>query len=388
MGLLIKDLTWSDGFESISADVRINRELFSEIGVNLKGKKEELVCSLPGHFIYPGFINAHDHLEMNLYSKLGSSHYKNYVEWANDIYKPSESPIREIEKVNIRDRLLWGGLKNLIAGVTTVVHHNPWHSSLGKKQFPLKVLKKMAWSHSLAFGKKIQHDFPVKKNIPFVIHAAEGVDEMAGLEIIKLNTLRLLKENTVLVHAIALNDETIKLLQDTQCSVIWCPASNMFLFGQTCPTTKLKGKIKIGLGSDSTLTGSPTILDEMRRALETGLTNSREICEMVTNSPAQIFNLPAPAIQVSQPADFFITPARDKDYFENLIQLNPSDITMVVVDGKIRTSEHNFGFLKNSFKINDTEKFTDIDVRSLKQRIQKKVGASILEANPLWQLIH
>src|SRR5688572_17141377 len=115
MDLLLKNITWHNGLENITADVRISNDLFQEIGYNLLAKKLEQTINLKNYFLYPGLINAHDHLEMNLYPPLGSPPYNNYVEWTTDIYKPLESPVREIEKVDIEDRLQWGGLKNLIA---------------------------------------------------------------------------------------------------------------------------------------------------------------------------------------------------------------------------------------------------------------------------------
>src|SRR5688572_12251609 len=124
MELLLQNITWQTKARKFTGDVRVQNGLIAEIG-QLQPKGKEHTIDLTNHFIYPGLINAHDHLEMNLYSKLGNPFYKNYIDWSNDIYKPEMSPIKEIEKVDIKDRLLWGGLKNLISGVTTVVHHNP-----------------------------------------------------------------------------------------------------------------------------------------------------------------------------------------------------------------------------------------------------------------------
>ena len=43
---------------------------------------------LEDYLILPGLINAHDHLEFNLFPRLGNGPYPNYEEWANDIYRP------------------------------------------------------------------------------------------------------------------------------------------------------------------------------------------------------------------------------------------------------------------------------------------------------------
>ena len=390
MNLLLKNLCWHNGMEKIAGDVRIENGIIAEIGINLHPKKSELVGNFKDSFLYPGLINGHDHLEMNLYPKLGTPPYLNYVEWAKDIYHPTQSPLREIENLKIETRLLWGGLKNLIAGATTVIHHNPWHRSLANKNFPVKVLK-IAWAHSLAFGKNISKSFPRQQNIPFVIHAAEGIDPFAFSEISKLQDLNLLKKNTVLVHAVGLDNESIETLLRHQVSMVWCPASNLFMFDRTAPVHTLKNKIAVSLGTDSTLTGSPTLLDELEAAGKTKSVSSREIFEMVTLLPARIFNLPSPLIAVGQPADLFVTPIKKDDYFENLLKIKPANISLVMSNGLPRLkdieSADKWPTMKNKVSIHGVFKYCDIEVAALKAKIEKKVPSEILEKNPLWKLI-
>src|SRR5688572_5622474 len=118
MDLLLKGLTWVQEKFPVQGDVRIKKGLITEINSTLEPEKREQVLRFSNHYVYPGLINAHDHLEMNLYPKLGNPPYQNFIDWGNDVYKPTKSPIKEIEKVDIDDRLLWGGVKNLISGVT------------------------------------------------------------------------------------------------------------------------------------------------------------------------------------------------------------------------------------------------------------------------------
>ena len=388
MHLLLKNLRWVNVNREFSGDVRIANGIITEIGSDLQPHKNERVGNFENHYIYPGLINSHDHLEMNLYPKLGTPPYANYLDWAKDIYKPNTSPIREIEKVDIKDRLLWGGLKNLISGVTTVVHHNPWHIMLRKKEFPTKVLK-TNWAHSPELGKDIQKEFK-KNELTFVIHAGEGIDEFAYSEITKLHSLGLLKKNTVLVHAVAARQSDIESIASEKSSMVWCPASNLFMFDQTAPIQQMKGKIKIAIGTDSTMTGTRTLLDEIKIANETGLATSNEIYDMITAIARTIFNLPDQSISITHPADLFIAPIKHKNYFENLIQLTPEDINLILINGNIKlvaAEWQGLTPLKNNVKINSTLKYIDVDVAALKQRIEKKVGATILEANALWRLI-
>jgi cytosine/adenosine deaminase-related metal-dependent hydrolase len=391
MELLLKGLRWHHNGENTEGDIRVYKGLISEIGNGLASKKGESILQFDDYFIYPGLINAHDHLEMNLYPRLGTPPYRNYTEWGKDIYRPKESPIRDIEKVNIEDRLLWGGIKNMITGATTVVHHNPWQKLLESKHFPVRVLKKYAWSHSLVNGKDLLKSFPKDSSIPFIIHTAEGVDELAFGEVSQLNSQKLLKKNTVLIHAVGVSDSDIDLIAIEHASVVWCPASNYFLFDKTAPIEKLKSRIKIALGSDSTLTGSPTLLSEMKFAANKEHATASEIFDWVTKTPAQIFNLPAPAIAIQGPADFLITPLLVDDYFENLIHVTPEHIEMVSVNGEPRFCSdiiaHELNFKKYYAHVNGNRKWFFTDVLDLKRRIKKKAGEAV-EQNPLWSMIN
>ena len=340
MDILLKDLKWIKGNDLFTGDLRISRGKIKQIGSSLTAKRKERVIRLANHYLYPGLINGHDHLEMNLYPHLGNPPYKNYTQWARDIYKPNDSPVKEIESVPMKYRLLWGGIKNLISGVTTVVHHNPWHRELGHPDFPVKVLKKYRWVHSLEFGDKVTQNFPARSTTPFIIHAAEGIDQLARAEIQRLFDLGILKSNTVLIHGVGLSKNDIRLIQQADGSVIWCPSSNFYMFGQTADILEIKKYAKIGLGSDSTMTGPVSLLEEMQVAVQTGQVTTKEVFEMVTVTPEKIFGLPPAGIREGGQADLLILPVLNPDYYENLVNQKPHHLTAVFVDGKL-----NFGAL-------------------------------------------
>src|SRR5712671_2457930 len=106
---------------------------------------------LTGLRIFPGLVNAHDHLEFALFPQLGNGIYPNATAWARDIYHPDRSPVREHVRIPKQLRLLWGGLRNLAAGVTTVSHHNPYDPCFDE-DFPVRVVERYGWSHSFSFG--------------------------------------------------------------------------------------------------------------------------------------------------------------------------------------------------------------------------------------------
>src|SRR4051812_4363772 len=84
---------------------------------------EELMFDCEGALVFPGLINSHDHLDFNLFPSLGNRVYKSYVEWGADIHAGNKDEIAAVLRVPEPYRVLWGIYKNLIAGVTTVIHH-------------------------------------------------------------------------------------------------------------------------------------------------------------------------------------------------------------------------------------------------------------------------
>src|SRR5688572_7483853 len=114
---------------------------------------------LEGYLILPGLINAHDHLEFNLFPRLGRGPYANSEEWAHDIYHPERSPLSEHLSIPKPLRLWWGGLKNLLSGVTTVCHHNDYDEKVFGGEFPVRVVRRYGWAHSIAFGENVHRAF-------------------------------------------------------------------------------------------------------------------------------------------------------------------------------------------------------------------------------------
>lgn len=245
--------------------------------------------NLDGYHLLPGLINAHDHLDFNLFPRLGCGPYPNATAWAEDIYRPEESPVREQLRVPKHIRLLWGGLKNLLSGVTTVCHHNPDHPVLHDPDFPVRVVAKFGWAHSLRFCPDVSERFQATpREWPFVIHAGEGVDEEARSEVFRLHEMGALDSRTVLVHGVALENGGLELARRTGAAVVWCPSSNLFVLGRTLSAAVLDSGMPIALGSDSALTAGGDILDEICLARRIG---GIDVRPLVTTNPAAMLRL-------------------------------------------------------------------------------------------------
>src|SRR5262249_45699600 len=150
-----------------------------------------------GYVALPGLINAHDHLEFNLFPRLGRGPYPNATAWARDIYHPDRDPIKRHLRVPKPLRLLWGGLKNLLSGVTTVAHHNPYQPEVFENDFPVRVVKRFGWAHSLDFSPGLVDCYrQTPRRWPFIVHAAEGTDQQASDEICRLDRAGILGPRT------------------------------------------------------------------------------------------------------------------------------------------------------------------------------------------------
>lgn len=247
---------------------------------------------LTGYLILPGLINAHDHLEFGLFPRLGHGPYRNFLEWAADIYQPRQSPVKEHLAVPKPARLWWGALRNLLCGVTTVCHHNPPIPRGLRTRLPVRAVTRYTWAHSLVLGKEIAKTYrSTPADTPFIIHAAEGVDEQSRTEIFWLDRMKALGSKTVVVHGAGMDAAGHALLERRRSALVWCPTSNEFLLGTTLDMESIRKHRRVALGSDSSLTAAGDLIDEIRFACTHARASSEETYAMVTGQAADVLKL-------------------------------------------------------------------------------------------------
>src|SRR5690606_9331213 len=139
VNLHIKNARIWDGSQTVE------RDLYTAKGrIVAQPASDALVVDLEGYTIFPGLINAHDHLELNHYPRSKfRDRYDNAHQWGEDMNARLDTePYKSLRAYPLWDRLFIGGLKNLLCGATTVAHHNPPHKELWRKDFPVRVLRK------------------------------------------------------------------------------------------------------------------------------------------------------------------------------------------------------------------------------------------------------
>ncbi len=278
----------------------------------------DVVVDLRGDRLLPGLINAHDHLHLNSLPPLESTgHLRHAREWISQVnlYRRTDPAFESRVAVALDERLLIGGIKNLLSGVTTVAHHDPLYPFLVGGRFPTCVLTDYGWSHSLYIDgdEQVRDSYQrTPPDWPWIIHAAEGVDEEAAAEFDRLDALGCLGANTLVVHGIALDRHQRLRLEETGAGLIWCPSSNSRLFGRTAQVSELVRRGRVTLGTDSRFSGSRDLLCELRAARETSALEVGTLESLVTRDAAALLRLTdRGALRIGARADLLV-PARGR----------------------------------------------------------------------------
>jgi len=317
-----------------AASLRIAGSRIAAVGGGVSAG--DRVVDLRGDRLLPGLINAHDHLHLNTLPPLEpTGHWRHAREWVSQVNlrRQTDPAFQSRVAVALDERLLIGGVKNLLSGVTTVAHHDPLYPFLVGGRFPTCVLRNYGWSHSLYIDgdEQVRNAYlRTSPDWPWIIHAAEGVDEEAEGEFDRLDALGCLGANTLIVHGIALQRAQRMRLEDAAAGLIWCPSSNSRLFGRTAQVSELVRRGRVALGTDSRFSGSRDLLCELRAARETSALEARTLEALVTRDAAALLRLPdRGALRIGARADLLVLPDGMA-----LSHASRADIRLVVLAGR------------------------------------------------------
>jgi hypothetical protein len=125
--------------------------------------------------------------------------------------------------------------------------------------------------------------------------------------------------------------------------LVWCPASNLFLLGQTAAIDKLKDRTRIVFGTDSTVSSPWNIWEHLRQARATGMAGDAELYNMLTSTPAALWELgKTGSIQKGYDADLVISRKKNGlSGFDAFYATDPEDILAVIHRGEIQLLDSN-----------------------------------------------
>jgi hypothetical protein len=219
-----------------------------------------------------------------------------------------------------------------------VCHHNPYVAEVFDEGFVVRVLRDFGWAHSVSmdgdFARRNQETPPDQ---PFIIHLAEGIDEQSSAEIFELFQEHALDDRTVIIHGLGLDEHGRNLLRSVGGALVWCPTSNVFLFGRTLSCDALQQFSRVALGSDSPLTSEGDLLDEIRFAREIVGVDDGQLFASVTTSAADVLRVRdgQGTLRVGALADFFAVRDRGVSSAKALSTLCWRDVELVVIGGLV-----------------------------------------------------
>jgi hypothetical protein len=309
------------------------------------------VLSVTNAFIFPGFIDAHNHVAYNFLPKWTPPKlYKNRGQWqAAQSYKDFKKPYDELKSVIPCEIVKYGELRALISGVTTIQGTSPSRSCFrtlvrnAENQNELGVPASSIRTFILdisSFDSTI--DFNVTKS--FVVHLAEGIDEKSRLEFQTLKQKGLLTKQTAIVHGTAFGAAEFQEMGQAGAKLVWSPQSNLVLYNKTTNIPlALQNGVSVSLGVDWNPSGSNNIFDELRTAAQVneedfgGAIPLSDWSKMITINPATALGLEQKIGKLASglKADLTVVRSRDGDPNASLLKNHPQDIEMVWIGGEL-----------------------------------------------------
>ncbi len=207
------------------------------------------------------------------------------------------------------------------------------------------------------------HRLAVELDTPFHIHVSEGryevemIQKEYGLTPIRwLDSLGVLDDRTILVHAVWATPEEIALMGERRVHLAYNPASNMFLGdGITNIPAMLAAGVRVALGSDGGCSNNRTsVFDEMRTCallqkvhrLDGATLSAEEVFAMGTANGGSALRLPIGELAPGKRADLVALNLEDislqppNRLIKNIVYaMSPQAIAGVWVDGQARLRE-------------------------------------------------
>lgn len=323
--------------------------------------------------ISPGLIDGHNHLPYNFLPEWTAEGriFDNRYQWADDpSYENHVLPYsaNRSRGTHFCPGARWGEFRSILHGTTTVMgqslnqnctqglvrnadheHELQYNHMRTTIASPRDINDAQADNYMASFTQPVE---PVTR---FAVHMGEGLvgnnidlefSSFAGRDT-RTNRhagLSLLYPGTaILIHSLAVTEDELLEVRDTDSKIVWSPSSNFSLYGQTIDIERvIELGILTGIGPDWTVSGEPDLLAEMRYALnyatQVGIDDvvtPKKIWEMATSDGAVVVGLDEfiGTLEVGKRADIVIFRQSFEDPFESVVRARSADVQMVFIDG-------------------------------------------------------
>lgn len=117
--------------------------------------------------------------------------------------------------------------------------------------------------------RKVRNRLRDQNILAYFTHVSEGrrEDTYNAKEFSYIREFGLLQPKFVAIHGIGLTADEFQMAASRDLAVVWSPSSNLLLYGESLNIQEaIHAGVRIGLGSDWSITGTKTLLDEARVA--------------------------------------------------------------------------------------------------------------------------
>lgn len=315
-----------------------------------------------GGLIFPGLIDLHNHIAWNAVPRWSpQGRYVNRYHWrdSQEYQRTVAAPAGRLHSGHACDAARYGELRAMTGGVTTIVgsFSNACAGGLIRNldappafpgtADPVELAVAVIDPDSLSADRRREIASRLTEGSlrRLYVHLAEGRsgDPRSRDEFLALVRDGLLGPQTVIVHGTALGQTELDIVKASGASLVWSPRSNMELYGETTAIAGVLDRgIDVALAPDWSVTGSNTLLDELRYAAAysaahlRGRLTARMLIDMVTEAPARIAGIAdrIGAIRPGLMADLVVIAGDGSKPYDAFLAARPRDVRLVVVGGK------------------------------------------------------
>jgi 5-methylthioadenosine/S-adenosylhomocysteine deaminase len=404
MGLIIKNARIYENRKlSSNKSILIEGNKIIKISRNFSDENKHKILDISGRIIIPGLIDCHTHLYQTFGRGLMDDLH--ITKWLEIIW---QFPNIFSEKALYYSTLL-GAMEAIKSGTTAV-------GELLGESAEEPIIQGLMDSGIRAVAGKMENDYPEGKNTPVKstqdclndskpactdilikkliklakksgvgihAHAAEGQEPTNQVqkrfnrgEISTLNDLGALGPSTQLAHVIWVDDEEIKLLAQTETSVIHCPYTNCKVTDGISPMYKMqKAGVNIAFGCDGGASSSNyDILSEARLgsmlqkvfSMDEKIFNAPSVYDMLTVNGARALNLKDDISRIKEgyKADMIVleyptSKILSEDVFINnfIYSCSGNEVVRdVIIDGQLIVNNYKFVYIDEDNILNNARK--------------------------------
>ena len=240
--------------------------------------------------ISPGLINPHDHLTFaeGRPQLHGEDRFDHRHDWRRGL-RGHDQVSTWPRTGGSREVVLYGELRMLFGGATSIAGSTGFVNASGLlrnldnamdteglqtidvdyRTFPLGDGGNVVYLQSGCGYPNIDSESRLEEGI-YLPHISEGIDLEAQNEMHCLfgnGTNNLIRENTSIIHGIAVDARDVARIADRGANLVWSPRTNIDLYGNTAPVTLYhRFGVPISLGTDWSTSGSMNMLRELQCA--------------------------------------------------------------------------------------------------------------------------